>query len=144
MAKRNTLRLDLSGFSELLTELDRLGGDLRRVTEDALEQAGETIACDTLDAVQKPNLPAGGKYSKGDTAASIVQNPCVEWAGTTASIGVGFDYSKPGAGGFLITGTPKMRPDKALQEIYKRKKYMNEIQKDMQEVISDAIARRMG
>lgn len=140
---RNTLRLDLSGFKELMTQLDELGGDLIKVTEDALTQAGETIGEDTRDAVQKTNLPAAGKYSQPDTEKAVVTHPQVEWTGMTASIGVGFDYSKSGAGGFLITGTPRMKPVAGLQEIHKRKKYMSNIQKEMSEIISDAIAERM-
>lgn len=141
---RNTLKLDLSGFKELMIKLDKLGGNLKEVTEDALTQAGETIGWDTFNAVESPNLPARGKYSQGETADSIVLEPKVEWSGATASIGVGFDYSKPGAGGFLITGTPRIKPVSGLQQIYKRKKYMSDIQKDMQRVISDAIDEKMG
>ena len=126
-----------------MEKLDRLGGDLKEVTEDALGQAAETIEWDTVDAVQKPNLPRGGKYSNGDTEASIVRDAKVEWEGMTGSIGVGFDFGKPGAGGFLITGTPRMAPVGPLTEIYKRKRYMSQIQKDMQEIVSDAIKERM-
>lgn len=143
---KNTMRLDLSGFKEMMTELDRLGGDLKEITEDALTQAGETIADDTMDAVQDSNLPAGGKFHhKGNpTESSIVKNPKVEWEGMTGSIGVGFDYSKPGAGGLLISGTPRMKPDQELKKIYKNKKYMSQIEDDMKAVISDAINKRMG
>jgi hypothetical protein len=143
VGKRNTLKLDLKGFDELIYKLDKLGGDVKKITEDALDRAGETIGRDTVDAVQKSNLPAGGKYSKGDTEGSIVKNPKTEWEGMIASIGVGFDYSKPGAGGFLITGTPRMAPDNALKKIYKQKRYMSEIQKDMREIFNDEIVRRM-
>ena len=57
--------------------------------------------------------------------------------------GVGFDYSKKGAGGFLISGTPRMRPDTELQRIYRRKKYMRDIQNDMAEVVQDYIAKAL-
>lgn len=140
---RNTLKLQLDGFNELLTKLDRLGGDLKPVIEDALTQAGETITEDTLEALGDSNLPAGGKYSTGDTDSSVVRNPRVEWEGTTASIGVGFDFGKPGAGGYLISGTPKMKPDYALQAIYKKKKYMTNLQNDMKDIVNDAIIEKM-
>lgn len=137
---RNTLRLELTGFKEMLTKLDELGGNLVPVIENALTQSGETIGDDTVDALRDSYLPAGGKYSTGDTEASVIRNPRVEWDGTTASIGVGFDYGKPGAGGYLITGTPKMEPDYYLQDIYERKKYMRNIQNDMMEIVNDAIS----
>lgn len=140
----SVLKLDLSGFKEMLERLDKLGGDIKNVVEDALTQAAETIADDTVDAMSTANLPAGGKYSHGETMASIVRHPVVEWQGTYASVGVGFDFDKPGAGGFLITGTPRMAPNHALQAIYKRKKYMKSIQDDMSEIVSEAIVDRMG
>lgn len=143
MAGRNTLRLDTRGFEELITKLEGLGGDVKAAVTDALEQAAETVEEDTKEAVQASNLPAHGKYSKGDTMDSIVTSARTDWHGTLAEIKLGFDYSKPGAGGFLITGTPRMKPDKELNKIYKKKKYMSDLQKDMQEVVNDAIIERM-
>lgn len=140
---RNTLKLQIGGFQELITKLDSLQGDVKKAVTDALEQAGETIGEDTLDAVDNANLPAKGVYSKGHTKASIITNPTVHWSGNQAEIGVGFDYSKKGAGGFLITGTPRMKPDYELQKIYKRKKYMNQIQNDMADVVNDYIKEKM-
>lgn len=141
---KNTLRLQLKGFEEMLSKLDKLGGDIKKATEEALEKAGKTIGEDTKAAVQKPNLPAKGKYSEGDTEKSIAQNPKAEWEGTTASIGVGFDYGEKGSGGLLITGTPRMKPVRKLQEIYKGKKYMSGIEKEMREAIQKEIEKRMG
>ena len=69
---RNTLRLELSGFKELLTKLDKLGGDVPGMVEGALMQASGTIADDTLAALANANLPAGGKFSVGDTKAAVV------------------------------------------------------------------------
>jgi len=136
---RNTLKLDTTGFEEMIRHLQELNGEVQKAVTDALQQAAETITDDTRDAVTAGNLPAGGKYSTGATAASIV-TPRVIWiGGTQAEVGVGFDYSRPGAGGFLISGTPRMKPDAELQRIYKRKKYMRDIQQDMTDVVQDYI-----
>lgn len=136
----NTLKLDTSGFEELVRTLQSLDGNVQKAVTKALQDAAETVTTDTRDAVTAPNLPAGGKYSTGNTAASIV-SPKVLWiGGVQAEAGVGFDYSKPGAGGFLITGTPKMKPDAALQRIYKKKSYMNLIKEIMIEDVQDCIA----
>lgn len=140
---RNTLRLDTKGFESLLTKLDEVGGNINEVVTKALEEAGQTIAEDTHKAMAASYLPAGGKYSNGKTEAAIVDNPQVEWSGSRASIEVGFDFGKPGAGGFLITGTPKMKPDKELNRMYKGKKYMKQIQDQMSEVVSEAISKAM-
>lgn len=144
MAKRKLFNLNYNEFSDLLTELDGLGGKLKPVVTNALEQAGETVEDDTKNAMTNSNLPAGGKYSQGDTEKTIVENARVKWSGTTAEIGIGFDFEKPGAAGFLITGTPKMKPNYELQKIYKRKKYMNAIQKDMANVVMDEIDKKIG
>ena len=141
---KNLLKLDVSGFEEYIQKLEKLEADVKPIVEDALNQAGETITDDTFDAVSDSNLPRGGEYSTGKTRESIIKNPRVKWSGTTAEIGVGFDFNKPGAGGYLITGTPRMAPDKALNKIYKSKKYMKDVQKDMIDIFQDGISRRMG
>ena len=141
---KNLLKLDVSGFEEYIQKLEKLEADIKPIVSDALNQAGETITDDTFDAVSDSNLPRGGEYSTGKTRESIIKNRRVKWEGTTAEIGVGFDFNKPGAGGYLITGTPRMAPDKALNRIYKSKKYMKDIQKDMIDIFQDEISRRMG
>ena len=141
---KNLLKLDVSGFEEYIQKLEKLEADVKPIVEDALNQAGETITDDTFDAVSDSNLPRGGEYSTGKTRESIIKKPRVKWSGTTAEIGVGFDFNKPGAGGYLITGTPRMAPDKALNKIYKSKKYMKDVQKDMIDIFQDEISHRMG
>lgn len=145
MAKRKSMiSIDFSNFSDYAEKLDKLGADLQKVFTDAMEQAAETVQDDTIDAMAKGNLPAGGKYSQGDTEASIIRDAKVVWHGSLGEIGLGFDKTRPGAGGFLITGTPKMRPNQALVDIYGRKKYENQLKKDIEEVLQDEIDRVMG
>ena len=141
---RNILKLNTKGFDEYAEKLERLGVDLKPIFTDALQQAAETITEDTMEAISAGNLPRGGKYSTGKTEASIIKNPKVTWSGTIAEIPVGFDFAKPGAGGYLITGTPRMQPDKELNRIYKQKRYMTNIRKDMTDIFEDEIQKRMG
>lgn len=140
---RNTLKLELKGFEELVTKLEGLNGDVQKVVTDALEQMAETVEWDTKDAVKAANLPAHGRYSTGDTERSIVEGARVEWKGTVAEIGVGFDYGVKGAGGYLITGTPRMKPDNALNRIYKQRKYATKLTNEMKEIVEDAIVEAM-
>ena len=150
MAK-NTMKLDLKGFNELITELEGLGGDVKKATTEALEKAGQKIGEDTATAVQKKNLPAGGKFSQGNTEKTVVQNPKVEWSGDVASIGVGFDFEQKGAGGYLIKGyyqnyhgTPRhMAPSKELNAMYTGKGYMKTIQREMSEEVEKAIKEKL-
>lgn len=138
MAKRNTLRLDTSGFEELIVKLDSLNGNVKKAVTDALLQAAETVHDDTMDALADQYLPRQGDYSTGRTKTTVAE-PKVEWSGTLAVAPVGFDYGEKGAGGFLISGTPRMQPNRQLEQIYTRKKYMRQLQNDMQEVVTDYI-----
>ena len=142
---RNTLKLDTSGFDGMLRRLERLGGNVKKAVDEALSAAAEKIHSDTVAAIAPQNLPAGGKYSKSPskTMASIIDDTQVRWDGDTGWVPVGFDFSKPGAGGFLITGTPKMRPDPELHRMYKQKKYMQEIQEQMSDKIGSFIVDEM-
>lgn len=142
-ATRNTLKLDTKGFEEMLRKLDSLGGDTRMAVDRMLTTASKRIAADTEKAMDESNLPAKGKYSTGATKESIVRDAQVRWQGLTAFVPVGFDFSMPGAGGYLITGTPKMRPNAALNRMYKRKKYMSQISAEMSDIVLKAIVDHM-
>lgn len=127
----------------MIKRLDSLGGDVRGAVGEALGKAAETVRQDTIAATQKPNLPRQGKYSKGATMQSITSDTSVHWEGQTAWVPVGFDFSRPGAGGYLITGTPKMQPASQLHRMYKQKRYMLEIQKQIGEVITQHVVDKM-
>ena len=135
------LSMDFSVFEDFAEKIDRAGGDLKSVVDDAMQQVAETVQADTLEAVSAHNLPAKGKYSNGDTARSVIRESDVrvEWSGNIAEVGLGFDFSKPGAGGFLIHGTPKMAPDGALQDIFMRQKYKSQLIRDMMDIFMDAL-----
>lgn len=146
MAKRATLNLDTKNLEDLIEKLDGLGGDIKAVVEDALNQAADKITKDSFEGVQKPNLPAQGDYSQGDTEESLIKNPKVKWEGTMASVSVGFDYSKPGAAGYLISGrgsTPRMAPASTLNMVYTGKSYMKSIRQDMEKTINSAIRKKL-
>lgn len=144
MARKRMIDIDFSAFGDYAEKLDKLGANLQDAFSKAMEQAAETVQEDTISAMAKGNLPAGGKYSQGDTEAAIIRDPKVVWHGSVGEIGLGFDKTRPGAGGFLITGTPKMRPNRALEDIYGRKKYERELKKDIEEVLQDEIDKIMG
>ena len=140
---RNILQLDTSGFEKMIAKLDSVGGNVKQAVADALEQASETISEDTKSAVQKANLPAGGKYSQGDTEMAIINDARMHWDGSAGWVPVGFDFSKVGAGGFLITGTPRMAPDYELRKMYRQKGYIKQIQQDISDVILDYVVKAM-
>lgn len=140
---RNILRLDTSGLEHMIRTLESLGGNVRQAVEESLVQAAEKVREDTIEALQPQYLPAGGIYSRGKTLESVITDTRVTWEGTVGSVPIGFDFSKSGAGGFLITGTPRMQPDRELNRMYKGKKYMADIQKQMSDVIIRHIIDKM-
>lgn len=143
---RNTLKLNMKGFEELLRKLSDLDGELKPTVEKALNKAADIVTKDTIEGVKKPNLPAGGMYSGGDTEKSIVKNPKVEWQGNTAEVAVGFDYNKPGAGGYLISGrySPTvMKPAAIVNKVYTGKGYINKVNQEMQKIVNDEISKKM-
>lgn len=113
-----TLTFDTKKIEDMIGTLESIGVDVRKVVEKELKEVSDRYTMDTHLAISDQYLPAHGKYRSGETAESIVENPAVEWEGDVASIPVGFDFTKPGAGGFLLYGTPKMQPDRQLQKVY--------------------------
>ncbi len=143
-ARKQGISIDFSSFSSLIERLENLGANVEDIVADAMEQTAETVEVDTVAAMASANLPAGGKYSQGETMASIVRNAKAEKKGVAVEIDIGFDKTKPGAGGFLITGTPKMRPNKELAKIYGTKTYEKTLKKNVGELLQSKIDERLG
>lgn len=139
--RKNYIDIDFSNFADFADKLDRMGADLQKVFGDAMERAAETVQNDVHNAVQAANLPAGGKYSDGQTDASVIDDVSVKWSGMVGEVGLGFDKTKPGAGGFLTTGTPFMQPDDALADLFMSKRYArtinDQITEDLQKALDD-------
>ena len=144
MARGKGISIDYSNFADYAMRLEELEASLEDVFTRALETAAEQVQQDTIAAIAKANLPAGGKYSQGETKDSVLENVKAEKSGSVIEVKLGFDKTVYGAGGWLITGTPKMQPDKALTKIYGNKKYANDITKVIQEELQKEINEIMG
>ena len=142
--RKNYINVDFSCFAEYAEKLDLLGQDLKKIFEEVMEDAGADIADDTEAAIASGNLPAGGKYSKGATQKALIKSPKVRWSGMRGELPLGFDKDVPGSGGWLITGTPKMRPDYKLQDIYGRKTYEAKVRRQIRKALQKAIDKHMG
>ena len=143
-----SLNMAVSGLEELAERLQSVGGDLKKTMTDVIDDVADEITAATEQAVQKQNLPKHGELSRGKTEESIITDPRVIWEGYVASVGVGFDKTKPGAGGWLITGTPRMSPDLALQRIFggwakAQNKFIKELKSESRQVMLDAIEEAM-
>jgi hypothetical protein len=138
MSKRKFLTVDIHGFEEMLTQIDKAGKEVKTAVEDALEQACETIGDDTYEVVaNKSNLPAKGKYSTGETLQTIIRTPKTKWIGYMCEVDAGFKNDVGGAGLILITGTPRQAPARGISDIYASKKYQKLINESIQEVLED-------
>lgn len=144
MAKRkNFISIEGTAFADYAEKLDKLNADLQQIFGEALEKAGAKVQEDVKAALEGQHLPAKGKYSTGETIESVLE-PKVTWSGALGEIPLGFDKTKPGAGGWLITGTPKMQPDYELAKIFTQKSYERNIKKEIEADLQKAIDARMG
>ena len=144
LSRRKLGRIDYSQFVDLAEELQDLGADLQSIIGTALEDAGKDIQAKTEQAMASSNLPAKGKYSTGATESAINLDPKVRWSGSVGNIGFGFDFDKPNAGKWLITGTPRMDPDAALAAIYASNKYKSAVVKQIKDALQAEIAKLGG
>ena len=138
MANKNKITLQFKGFEEYAERLDKLGGDLKAITEKALQNSHDFITPKIKAAIKK-------HHRSGLTEKSLATDAKVKWEGSTASIDIGF---KIGDGGlpsiFLMYGTPRMTKDQNLYDsIYgnKTKKQIAELQ---EKTFARAIQKIMG
>ena len=137
---RNKIGLHFEGWEEYMAKLDELGGInvMRTGVDKALVESKKHVTPLIKNAMSK--LPAGGRYSTGDTKASIEEEMKTEWEGATGSIKVGFDFSKSGLTSiFLMYGTPKMKPVAGLKSAVYGSKTQKEIAEIQEKVLSAAI-----
>ena len=136
--------IDFSNFEEIAQKLESMDMDLRDAVGEAINEVARQVQDEVREGVQPPNLPAKGDYSKDqDTEHSIIDNPQVEWSGFVGEIDLGFDKSKPGAGGFLISGTPQHDPAPILAKIFTTRKYMTDFKKRIEQELHKVIERNL-
>lgn len=141
---RNKIGLQVKELDYYMAFLDELGNSdaMKRGIESALKASKQYV--NPLIEQAMNNLPAGGRYSTGDTKKSIDKDMTVEWEGMTASIKVGFDFSKSGLTSiFLMYGTPKHAPVTGLYEAIYGSKAQREIGKIQEETLQKVILRIM-
>lgn len=138
----NKMSLDFAGFAEMRNMLNKLGADTKAICEEALVETHSIVTKKAEDAISEANLPAGGKYSTGDTLRSLERNPKVTWKGTEGSIGVGFRASDNGlASIFLIRGTPRMPKVQALYDAFYSDQTIGEVAKAQKDIFYRALER---
>ena len=141
---RNRIGLQFDGWEDYIAKLDELGGTnaMKKGVEEALIESKKYV--NPLIEQSMGKLPAGGKYSTGDTKKSIDEEMTVEWSGMTGEIKVGFDFKKSGPKSiFLMYGTPKMKPVAGLKNAIYGAKTKKEVAEIQEKVLSEVIKKVM-
>lgn len=141
---RNKIGLQFKELDAYMAKLDELGTGkaMKRGVEGALKASKQHV--NPLIEKSMTKLPAGGKYSTGNTKESIDRDMSVEWSGLTASIKVGFDFSKSGVTSiFLMYGTPRMQPVSGLKNAVYGSKTQKELATIQEEALQKVILRIM-
>lgn len=100
-------------FKNLAEQIDRIGGDLRKATDEALRESAKTIQSNLTSAAQ-PYAGKGRKgYATGEMYRSIIRNVSPTWVGDVAEVNVGFNLRQPGGfhSIFIMYGTPRIAKD---------------------------------
>jgi len=141
---RNKIGLQVKELDYYMAKLDELGTGkaMKRGVEGALKASKQHV--NPLIEKSMAKLPAGGRYSTGNTKESIDRDMSVEWSGLTASIKVGFDFSKSGVTSiFLMYGTPRMQPVSGLKNAVYGSKTQKELATIQEEALQKVILRIM-
>ena len=134
---KNKIGLNFKGFEEYAERLDKLGGDLRKATEKALQETYDYITPKLEKDIKKHRLT-------GATERSLNKNAKVSWSGSTAEIKVGFKIHDGGLPSiFLMYGTPRMHKDQNLYNDAFGSKTKKEVARLQQEVFAEAIKKKM-
>jgi hypothetical protein len=149
--------LEFKGFEEVLENYQKLGGNLKKITEECLE---------IVPGMINPNLQKDmAKHNSQRVVKALTTSRQVNWSGTFASISVGFKIRNGGLPSiFLMYGTarhvpmnqygapkkqnarmnPGMRPDRKLyNDIYGRA-IRKRIGEKQEEILQKAIKKQMG
>lgn len=145
MAK-NKIGLQFKGWKETLSGIEKIAGEsgLKTATEDALKASKAHVNRKAGTAISKSNLPAGGKYSGGETRKSLDANFNVDWHGYVGEMKIGFNMKESGLTSiFLMHGTPRHAPVPGLKDAFYGTKTKNEIKKIQAEAIQKFIERNL-
>jgi len=113
MAK-NTMKLDLNGFKELLERIQKAGGNIDAAAEKALVESAKPFMEDLKTGIKK-------HHRTGLTEASLNDPTQIEREGNRLTLKVGFDLGKGGLPAlFLEYGTPRSKAEPFIQQAIKR------------------------
>lgn len=104
MGNSASIEVDFDGLIEYLNQ-----------QQSELKQAAEKMLKDTHKAVT-PKAVAAMPKRTGRTVGSVQASPVIKWAGTEASVEVGFKLKKGWRSILFTWGTPRMSPAAGLED----------------------------
>lgn len=127
MARKSNCTMTFKGHEEILKDIERIGGNIPKEIEKAVEKAG-ALATDEYKKVISQH-----RYS-GLTEETLVSNVKAENEGTKIICKTGFDIKKGGLASILLDrGTPKNKPLKFVQKIKRSKEIQSVISTTLEE-----------
>lgn len=145
MAKRKRYSIRVEGLDYLMAKLERLNGDSKKIAEECLNAGHKIITPKAIEASQKANLPAKGRYSTGRTKRSTKLNESVEWKGNVGKEDVGYSISEGGlAWIFMMWGTPRHMKNKKMWSAFYGAKTKREVSEAQKKIFFDEYRRLMG
>ena len=131
----NKTRIEFEGFEEVIARLTKLDGDIKGVTEKALRETHKVIT-------KKAETAIAPHKETGATEKSLKRNAEIEWVGTLASVETGFSIRQGGLPSiFLMYGTPRMKKDQNLYNVFFGNKTKKEIMELQETIFYDEIRR---
>jgi hypothetical protein len=121
MAKRKN-GFDITALEKYAERLEAAGGTaaVKRAVEGGMKSTKQQTNARVTSAMSAGNLPAGGKYSTGETMAHLNKEMAVNWEGNMARLKLGFNLDGGGLVSiFLMYGTPHHAPAAGLREALK-------------------------
>lgn len=121
MARRKN-GFDITALEKYADQLQEAGGmtAVKRAVQGGMLATKKQVNSEVTTAMQSGNLPAGGKYSTGDTMGHLNEEMTVDWEGNMARLKLGFNMEGGGITSiFLMYGTPRHAPASGLREALK-------------------------
>lgn len=144
MARRKN-GFDITALEKYADQLQEAGGmaAVKRAVQGGMLATKKQVNAEVTTAMQSGNLPAGGKYSTGDTMQHLNEEMTVEWEGNMARLKLGFNMEGGGITSiFLMYGTPRHAPASGLREALKE--HPKKISKKKMQEVCVKILERLG
>lgn len=117
--------MKLTGYEEIIQDIENSTGEIESAMERALTKAGELTVAEYEEVIEQ-------HYLSGVTEESLQKSPSIKKEGTKLIMKTGFDLTKGGlASIYLDRGTPKQRPIKYVDKIKRSRKIKDAIKKEL-------------